>query len=795
MTIAVIAVIGAFGCSDFSAIDRGVCGNGLLDPGEDCDSSAASCSSCSITCDLTACPSGFTCGVDQLCHAPGGRLTTDSIPSPYAVDEMRITDIDEDGIGDVLGVSRTALDVRYGDATGSLVDGDRVLTPIQGGVPGFADIDGDGALDVGFGTSDGVVVYTSPFGKLSPLSIRQQIGVDGVQIASLFTINPAYFGFIVAYDQPGPSFHKLEMLISSSVAGGGVIGATGGLGGMTVQQLCGGKLTDADFVPDRVETYVASTFEVATIPVITDLVVTFTGGSATGPKTCATAVHINLFEANPGDVVKFHDITPLTLPNDRVTLARLDANVANPCPALVVPDLASNRVLTWPAAEVGGATPHCTVGAMVPFTFSNVVPSTPSSDAQVIGSVALDPPVVFPVFGGTDLTFGRDAIVMFDGIYAPIANTTQFARIYRTTRPARRMATGDFDGDGDVDLVTTNDGEDDLDVLYRSDYSFQQLRVDSAGQITHVLTGDFDGNAIADIAYVEPVLGHERLMIAYGTNQRIDPSIEVETFKHVTFMSLVGFGGSLDQTNVIDDIIVVDQPAAHETYLTLLSGSLQRTMLSYFDPRSTTIKVMGAPDRIVSAEASLVGVVFGRFTGGAVVAAVLGIATTLYDSTISPNGAPPAVPARVWPMNVDTTGLTPIENGQGLPITSMVGCTASTPQTSTDVCLPATRYTVWPLEAGDVVIAIDKQQLPRAAVVSGGASTPAPVLTAAVPMGATVRSFHAVDLDGDATRELLVSFGATGDRDAKTAGLVELCAIDAAGVPTSCENVGDAIEG
>ncbi|HUS28648.1 MAG TPA: hypothetical protein VMZ53_09065, partial [Kofleriaceae bacterium] len=66
----------AAACTDFSTPDRGVCGNGLLEPGEDCDSSDATCVKCAVACSTSAqCPSSaYACGVDGFCHAPGGEL-------------------------------------------------------------------------------------------------------------------------------------------------------------------------------------------------------------------------------------------------------------------------------------------------------------------------------------------------------------------------------------------------------------------------------------------------------------------------------------------------------------------------------------------------------------------------------------------------------------------------------------------------------------------------------------------------------------------------------------------------
>src|SRR5256885_8502240 len=150
-----LALAGA-ACTDFATIDRGVCGNGLLEAGEDCDSSAANCVRCAVTCSTAAdCPTtDYACGVDGLCHAPGGGLAAPHSAGTFEADELGVTDVDHDGIGDAIGLSRTSVVIRHGEATGQLGTLDSIVTPTQPGPAALGDLDNDGSPDLTLTTAD-----------------------------------------------------------------------------------------------------------------------------------------------------------------------------------------------------------------------------------------------------------------------------------------------------------------------------------------------------------------------------------------------------------------------------------------------------------------------------------------------------------------------------------------------------------------------------------------------------------------------------------------------------------------
>src|SRR5688500_9451115 len=141
--LALAIALVACGCTSFVSIDRGVCGNGLIEAAEDCDSNDATCVRCAVVCSVASdCPTtDYTCGVDGLCHAPGGSLGPAIPAGPFQINHLTITDIDRDSIGDVVGFSKTSIAVRYGEPTARLTRSDSIVTPSQVGDGAFGDLD------------------------------------------------------------------------------------------------------------------------------------------------------------------------------------------------------------------------------------------------------------------------------------------------------------------------------------------------------------------------------------------------------------------------------------------------------------------------------------------------------------------------------------------------------------------------------------------------------------------------------------------------------------------------------
>src|SRR5262249_28915828 len=138
------------GCANLAEVAPS-CGNGFLDPGEDCDvRDDPRCVSCGWTCTTDAhCAdshlpgdaAGYAVGGDRVCQAPGGVLGPQASAQLFPVQSFFITDVDHDGIGDAVGLSDVSIVTRLGDPEGQLALTRSTLTPASTGAPAIVDLD------------------------------------------------------------------------------------------------------------------------------------------------------------------------------------------------------------------------------------------------------------------------------------------------------------------------------------------------------------------------------------------------------------------------------------------------------------------------------------------------------------------------------------------------------------------------------------------------------------------------------------------------------------------------------
>lgn len=725
-------------CTSFDTLDRSVCGNGLIEAGEDCDSNDASCVRCAVSCDApTDCPNAaYSCGADGLCHAPGGTLAPPASAGPFQVNEFAITDLGGDGTGDVVGLSRTSIVVRDGDPSGFLSRGVSLVTPFQTGRPAFGDLDDDGSLDLTLPTPDGLVTYASPLGTLTPMPVSTQIsgnGGDGFELIGLYRVsNEALGAFISAPD-------------------GSVLIAVFDLASDTLDEVVApcntsfraSAFSDAAYNVNRITPDDAPSAEV---------VLAISGPTLAGPtKTCVLSV-----TKNRNMKAAFTNVTPAAAVNlaGRPVVADIDFD-NDTCPGLVA-TTATGVLRYWDGSRTLG---NCTLAASA----TTVTLGDVTAGATLVGRFPLTPPI---------LGVATDVIVMSDGVYADFVGT--FYKVYSSTRKIARIDVGDINGDGRVDGIVASEGEDDIDILYRTaSPGYQLVRLDTASRVTSLTIGDYDGNGVDDIAYTELIDAFQRLGVAFCTPDRPLEPVSMGAFPNDLSVIRFSIGDSVDQQSLAADLAVLTlRTGARPPTVTFFHGSPQRTMMPYYDPTPDASNLFAARPY------QLRGAVVGRFDVDGL-RDVAGIGGASPDNTAG-------APVRAWLMKGTAVGPDGTQTA-GKPVAGITTC----PRSTAELCIEDALFLPLAGAVQDLVLAIDRSDPPRAAVVDPASvnaqlvATPIGVATG-VPAGSIVRSAYTSDLDGDGSIDLLASFAPRPGTAGK--GAIRVCPVSA-GMVGSCEDL------
>lgn len=724
-------------CTSFDALDRGVCGNGLIEAGEDCDSSDASCVRCAATCEVqTDCPSAaYACGTDGLCHAPGGVLAAPASAGPFQVNDFAITDLGADGTGDVVGLSRTSIVVREGAESGVLSRGDSIVTPFQTARPAFGDLDGDGSTDITMSTPDGLVTYASPLGSLTPLPVSSALpGAtgQGFELVGIYHISDAALGAFMSAPDGG-------LLVGVFDFAAEALGAAAQPCGVAYKA---SAFTDASFDVNRLT---ADDVQPA------EIVITLSGATLAGPnRTCVLAVR-----KSAGLKATFTDITPVAAitSTGRAITADFDLDLDN-CPSLFV-TTAAGGIKQFAGSRSGGCTLAANATALV-------LPDV-TAGATLVGHLPLTPGI---------FAVAPDVIVMSDGVYANTALGS--GKVYTSTRKIARIDSGDMNGDGRVDGVVASEGEDDIDILLRTEApGYQLVRLDTASRVTSLTVGDYDGNGVGDVAYTELIDAYQRLEVSYGTTDRPLEPVAMGAFPNNISVVRFSIGDSVDQQALAKDLIVLTVASgSRPPTLTFFHGSPQRTMMPYYDPTPD------APRLSAPRPYTLRGAVVGKFDDDGL-RDVVGIGGAGPDNTAG-------APVRAWLMQGSPVGPdgTP---GPGKAVAGLTTC----PRAGTDVCVEDSLFVPIAGAGRDAVLAIDRSDPPRAAIVDPAAASTTlaatPIaLTTGVPAGSVVRSAYVTDLDGDGTSELLAAFGQRAGTSGS--GAIRICPTGA-GMLSACDDL------
>jgi hypothetical protein len=553
--IALGAALLAAACNSLPDVEPGVCGNKVVEAGEDCDGFAedgASCGAagtgngCFFVCESSeagsACPAGYGCGADGRCRRPSGELALAS-QFAFPVPGFQIADIDGDGVPDLVGSSQNRLHVVFGNGGGGVANQVDFPSAADRGLVSLGDLNEDGRTDIVAATAAGITAFLGRPGQ---------------------SIEPVTF----------PSFQLPEL---DQIK---IFAVTGRFGGLIDQERLFGILEvgGAGGVIELIETGAGA-------PVSAPAETLFGPGFAVGAVFTPFAV-ANV-DADENDEVALSHLGAAT-----AWVLDLDAGLGRGISVKAALDLPTPFVAAGRPflADFDGDGDRDLVLRMRNSTTGAVALGRSLNTGGAFGAVTLasseiaddiDLLAVDRLNGDNAADFAfSTGLLLGDG--GPI-NILDFGDIaINGNWNAATMA--DLNGDGRVDLVAVPDGAPGIEVYLQSPSSqFNRFIVGSSAFFQgngELLAGDFDGDFITDVALTarSPGAGDELEVLFGSPGGGFEPPTRMARFESIAQIVTIGVLEE-ESPDGIADLLVLGTQAARDVVATL-QGDSSRSMVS-----------------------------------------------------------------------------------------------------------------------------------------------------------------------------------------------------------------------
>lgn len=582
MTKAVImaAALGAFlvGCTKAPDVDPGTCGNRVIEEGEDCDGFASdgqACgepdtgNECAFICDLQGgedapvCPADWQCGRDGRCRQPTGTFDEDALTTlEFVTQVLAIGDIDGNGYNDIVGNQSSRITMRLGGATNVLGDKRDVLVPEPVAPLLFDHLDEDGRMDVivpiagGLFTMVGTdrpslepVSYASlqlnPLGGIRTLTVEAFTGAGDRDLE------------IVALTNDGMVFFEADATAAVNYPDGGTFAAMGR--DVAVGNVDGDELTE---------------FALA-----------FAGESVV--HICQGQVDSS---GREGSLQAVCELTPVQLTNevDATGGTRFaDVNGDGALDLLVSVDAAGARKVE--VALNDPATPGAFARGEVAEVFTNSQDDqgnpVPRPDTWPIAVADLDGDEA------SDYVFSKDIMLVSPPSETVLPDRGQV--VARATADTwTSAAITDVNGDKRADVVVGLQQLDGIDFFVNNEdptlgIVFNKFRINTDGTPRLLRGGDFDGDLVGDVAFVQGDLDDDQpnqIAVSFGnTSGAPSAPIAMGSFGKVEVLEPIQTSLGIGDFDTITDLAVVFSTAEPTARLAnVLRGDSSRRMLSPF---------------------------------------------------------------------------------------------------------------------------------------------------------------------------------------------------------------------
>jgi hypothetical protein len=560
--IAAIAVLGS--CTDLPAVTEEGCGNLVLNTTEDCDGFSAfgegtSCgavgtvNACHYVCDATNeidCPSGWGCGSDSRCRRPGGDFVeVDESPWRFKVFDFTVGDVDGDKKDDLIGHNESSISVRFGSGTGSFAtDLDVVIAQPTGPVE-FGLFNDDEMVDSIVPTAGGLFTLLGQKDRtLEPYAYSPfSVPLDGefrlvpVESDRLNNLNTELLLVATISDDMNEAS---VMGFLDSIADGEPLPD-----GFHTRDLVGRlPIADIGIDPDGREEFALAFSGAPSVWVYSSV-----GSAGDGPVTVKPDLAQTI--AVPGTVYQGARFTDVDLDGELDLMISYRDNSAEPQIGVAY-GLGNGALsaLVWEQVFDSTSITKWALGSSGPFyAYPDMILRAHWTDGVPGGAPDGMNPVAFP-----------------------------------TTAEWNEALFGDFNGDGETDFAATVEGNDGIDVfLNDADGFFNRFHLDTDAPPQSLRLGDFDGDLIDDIAFVESGFGFEPdgLSVIFGSTSG-GPSEAVSMGRPgiLEAIETVSTVFSAETFDGINDLFVVSAsfPDRETRALAIMQGSSSRRLLSPF---------------------------------------------------------------------------------------------------------------------------------------------------------------------------------------------------------------------
>ncbi len=634
--LALAAVFGGAltACSTLPDVNADVCGNGVVEANEDCDGDASAAggtcgaaadgdNACHLVCEGgAACPTGYACAADLRCRAPSAIFTAARNAYAFDANDVAAGDVDGDGTADLVGVSASALTVRFGNASADLlqVASQPIRTPVAHSV--FGDLDGDGHLDVMVPSSIGVFSFLASGQGFNPFpytSLTLDDQVSSVRTTDVEVI-PDPFSEILTMIGKTQTYINTKPQYAQCLDGGSpplCVGSQHSVSDLLGDAIPTGR-TGYEFgavvAPDKdfTDEYVLAFKNNDHVDLWSSTLPTINADGSIDASTLSVAKIESLQLPKYGPLS-----TQVRVADDGVVaFGRFDLDG---CVDLLVP---VKRV------EVGGKFE----GIAIAYGSKVASACTGKFDAPVmVAEAEIDPT-------GTTAGIIPRAVVDLDGDGVSDIVTNELIAVTSCTRDQTGCAHGDNDvfaldfrsftprtwtaavatdvnKDGVADIAGIVAGEDDVDVMIGGGFGFSnRFQVATSLPPLSVRTGDFDGDLFLDVAVVtgDTSAGDnedDHLVVLFGAASG-GPSAPVDmgSFGIVRDMEPISLFTDLESIDLITDVLLIADRGTHRGVAPLIGSSTRRLLAPY---------LLGEGPATDQAHDTPVAIQLGQFDGDA----------------------------------------------------------------------------------------------------------------------------------------------------------------------------------